>query len=147
MSMACKVCGFVGDYGDFPKDRSRPSGYRNICKLCWAAKARTYRSDNPERALRIAKRSTQKKDKHIPGLSYKEKREILDDIKRSRACYFCQEDEPVALDFHHRDPNEKDFTVSAEIHKTINQLLEEVAKCEVICANCHRKIHAALLKF
>lgn len=53
----------------------------------------------------------------------------------------CQE----ALEFHHLDPQEKDFTISGGT-KSFKLLKPEVDKCILLCANCHREIHAGLVK-
>lgn len=47
-----------------------------------------------------------------------------------------------ALDFHHLDPSKKDFTISdSNIYKNLDKLKEEIDKCILVCANCHREIH------
>jgi ribosomal protein L44E len=46
-----------------------------------------------------------------------------------------------ALDFHHRDPATKDFSVG-HFDGSLERLLAEVAKCDLLCANCHRTRHA-----
>jgi ribosomal protein L44E len=46
-----------------------------------------------------------------------------------------------ALDFHHRDPATKDFSVG-HFNGSLKRLLAEVAKCDLLCANCHRTRHA-----
>lgn len=50
-----------------------------------------------------------------------------------------------ALEFHHRDPNKKDFGIGGST-KSIEKLKAEVDKCIMVCANCHREIHAELNK-
>ena len=47
------------------------------------------------------------------------------------------------FDFHHRDPSEKLFTlkISNLTDKPWSAVLKEVEKCEMLCANCHRKVH------
>ena len=50
-----------------------------------------------------------------------------------------------ALEFHHRDPNEKDFTISNDRAK-LEESIEESKKCILLCANCHREVHAGLAK-
>ena len=49
------------------------------------------------------------------------------------------------MDFHHKDPSTKVFEIGSKGYKySLEKLKEEVAKCDVVCANCHRKIHNAL---
>ena len=49
---------------------------------------------------------------------------------------------PVCLDFHHRDPSLKAFSISVRAPDvSLEVLLIEIAKCDVLCANCHRLVH------
>lgn len=73
-------------------------------------------------------------------------REFVDNIKTNKGCVKCGfNTHPSALDFHH--PNkDKDFSVSSKYGQTsINTLTEEIKKCIVLCANCHRLVHAGIL--
>lgn len=57
-------------------------------------------------------------------------------------CLLCPETHPACLDFHHRDPKQKRFCVAShQGNCSIDELLTEIAKCDVICSNCHRKLH------
>ena len=51
-----------------------------------------------------------------------------------------------ALEFHHLDPNEKDFNI-AEITTTIfnEKIKTELDKCILLCSNCHREVHGGLI--
>lgn len=59
------------------------------------------------------------------------------------ACCRCGEDHPGVLDFHHRNPEEKDFPIGYYVNslRSRTRVLAEIAKCDVLCANCHRKHH------
>jgi len=49
---------------------------------------------------------------------------------------------PEVLEFHHRDPNEKDFNVSRKGHcRSWERVKKEIEKCDLLCANCHREMH------
>lgn len=50
-----------------------------------------------------------------------------------------------ALEFHHLNPNEKDFTLATNANIATVKALEEIKKCVLVCANCHREIHANLI--
>lgn len=52
-----------------------------------------------------------------------------------------------ALEFHHTNPNEKDFSIGEKGHCTSwEKVKEELDKCVLVCSNCHREIHAGLIK-
>lgn len=52
-----------------------------------------------------------------------------------------------ALEFHHLNPEEKDFNISQfSKYQDMSSLKAEVNKCILVCANCHREIHAGLIK-
>lgn len=64
------------------------------------------------------------------------------EYKSTLSCNRCGFKHPAALDFHHKDPSTKKFTIGAELSSFSKEiLLEEISKCEVICANCHRIHH------
>lgn len=47
----------------------------------------------------------------------------------------------AALDFHHTDPAKKKFSISQLRHCEFSFLKDEVDKCILLCANCHREMH------
>jgi hypothetical protein len=68
--------------------------------------------------------------------------------KEAQACAVCGEGDPVCLEFHHRNPAEKQEDVARAVRAgwSLQRLESEVAKCVVLCANCHRKLHAGRLE-
>ena len=62
-------------------------------------------------------------------------------------CQHCGYDKCFrALEFHHTNPNEKDFGVSRNLTKSIASLKEEVDKCILLCSNCHAEEHDRLFR-
>ena len=52
-----------------------------------------------------------------------------------------------ALSFHHRNPEEKDFGLSARgLTRSWEKTKIELDKCVLVCANCHMEIHDGLIK-
>lgn len=47
-----------------------------------------------------------------------------------------------ALQFHHIDPKDKLFALSAYLHLALDTLMKEAKKCILLCANCHAELHA-----
>lgn len=70
-----------------------------------------------------------------------EKKQKFDLIKKTKGCYFCNEHDPLLLDFHHIDPKTKLFKCS-DYSRKLKSLLTEIKKCEIVCCKCHRLIHA-----
>lgn len=60
-------------------------------------------------------------------------------FKSERGCAICGFRDAVALDFDHLDPKEKAFNISEAMGKlSMERLMREIAKCRILCANCHR---------
>lgn len=51
----------------------------------------------------------------------------------------------AALDFHHLEPEHKDFTPSRGYKRNWEVLKRELDKCILVCSNCHREIHAGMV--
>ena len=56
-------------------------------------------------------------------------------------CVDCGETDVLVLEFDHRDKSRKSGNVGCIIRSTgsLEQLIEEISKCDVRCANCHRR--------
>lgn len=60
-------------------------------------------------------------------------------------CAQCGYDKcQAALQFHHLDPTQKDFTISQNFNNDVEKLYIEVDKCVLLCANCHAELHQEL---
>lgn len=66
-------------------------------------------------------------------------------LKETLACERCGESHIACLEFHHKDPKKKEKALCLVANNWgKKRLLAEIAKCEVLCSNCHRKHHYAL---
>lgn len=73
----------------------------------------------------------------------KELKKWFREYKSTLSCIKCGESHPSCLDFHHRDPSLKDLNMQQVILYgwSRKRILEEIERCDVLCANCHRKHH------
>ncbi len=69
-----------------------------------------------------------------------EVRLYLQDYKAARPCS-CGENRHYCLVFHHSDMTTKCFSLSHSRDKSFKDIVKEVAKCKVMCANCHQAVH------
>ena len=103
-----------------------------------ADKLRGYRNDWYDRN----KDTEREKAKIRQAQRRKEFKEWYINYKSNLKCSKCGFSHPAALDFHHIDPTQKEFTLGAsgkDVSK--EKFLKEVDKCIVLCANCHRIHH------
>src|ERR1700690_2455576 len=71
------------------------------------------------------------------------KQEFVVGYLRSHPCVDCGEPDPVVLDFDHVR-GEKAWPINSIIVSwmSLNTLTQEISKCDVRCANCHRRRHS-----
>ena len=68
------------------------------------------------------------------------RKKVLDFLS-DRSCVDCGEKDPIVLDFDHIKPDKKFKTVANMLsgHYSWKSVLSEIKKCEIRCANCHRR--------
>ena len=74
---------------------------------------------------------------------YKDKKDLVSNIKAQSSCQKCGEKRFYTLDFHHLDPSIKDKTIARMTSNNyrIDKTLNEIKKCIILCSNCHREFH------
>ena len=98
-------------------------------------RAKRWRKDNPDKTYKADKKRWLEENKAIA---------IYLKIDRGGKCCKCGYDKNMcALDWHHRDPNTKDFSISKVriTPKNYQIVISEIEKCDLVCSNCHREIH------
>jgi len=88
------------------------------------------------------------KERHLKQV--KERKDAARDVARQYAweylcthpCTQCGESDPMVLEFHHREGSEKDMAVGYMVSAgySIPRIQSEIDKCDVLCANCHRRV-------
>src|SRR5260221_13210126 len=63
--------------------------------------------------------------------------------KSTLYCMDCGENHPACLHFHHRKDEDKKFTIASVVSRanSLRQIINEIKKCDVLCANCHAIRH------
>ena len=75
------------------------------------------------------------------------RRKWIVEYKKTLFCVRCGENHPATLTFHHREALDKSFEIGNAIclGVSLKRLVEEIEKCDVLCANCHAKEHLTYL--
>lgn len=78
--------------------------------------------------------------RHVDNYRKKIKERLVD--YKGGKCEICGYNKCIsALEFHHIEPTKKDFTISNSSVLSFDKCKQEVDKCILVCANCHREIH------
>lgn len=128
----CTGCKVEKDIDSFSKNPTNKDGRNYKCKSCQSKYLKKHYAKNKQYYIDKSKES---KDKYRIA-----KNKIIAEAKKD-GCVKCGEKHPATLDFHHVDEANKSFTISRRYSKGIQALKDEIAKCIVLCSNCHRKEH------
>jgi len=75
---------------------------------------------------------------------YNNRLRLLINDAKSAPCNICNKHYPhVCMDLHHREGEVKLFSLSKYSGKSFETVRAEIAKCDLLCANCHRLTHFA----
>ncbi|MCU0642056.1 MAG: hypothetical protein MUF61_00560 [archaeon] len=101
---------------------------------------------DPEKRSECRKRWYSKNKKSVINHVKERKLKIrkwLEEYKEGLKCSRCSENHPATIDFHHKNKSKKEQEISylAWFGYSIKRIKREIEKCEILCANCHRKAH------
>lgn len=114
--------------------RNKAKGLRaSLCKPCHSTYRTQHYQNNRAKYIAKAKRNIIVQRER----NYKLKEQYL----LQHPCTRCSESDSVVLEFHHRNRIDKEDAISKMIGNGYSwrTILREIAKCDVLCCNCHRK--------
>jgi len=137
--VTCNRCGVPQDLSEFylrgARGGPRAGELFKRCKTCSSKHVREFYAANKEQ---IKKRSME--HSHQKRMR---SRALVELAKENKPCEDCGKVYPAAaMEFHHRDPATKLATISvlsaSRVSTDPKYLLEEIKKCGLLCATCHR---------
>jgi hypothetical protein len=128
----CNDCEIEKEESNFNWRNKSKGKLSNICKACTKIKRDIWRSNNRKKYISQIKR---RRDKWL-----KELQDRVADYLSNNPCVDCNFSDIRALDFDHIDPSTKKIEISKAIYRgwSWKKMINEINKCEVRCANCHR---------
>jgi hypothetical protein len=148
MKRICKKCGLEKELDLFA--RKSKDVYRHTCRECynlkyWAA-TKSRREKYPEKY-----HDEKIKKQKIHDQKVTEIKKTTDAIKL-KGCIYCGYNKfPECIHFHHLDPKIKEMKLGDAINNpgkknSLENILRELDKCIVLCANCHMALHNGDIK-
>jgi hypothetical protein len=126
----CYRCGLLKPLLDFSWRRRAKGQLDSFCRPCRSEYGREHYEANKQRYIDQAAES--KRRLRLERTKY------LIEYFRAHPCLDCGETDPVVLEFDHL--RDKEFGIGAGlVQKGWETILAEIEKCEVVCANCHRR--------
>ena len=126
----CIKCNSEKIISDFNKKKSNKDGISKICRECEKIYTRNHYQNNKQYYINKSHNYTTKV------------KQWFSEYKSKLKCESCGETHPATFDFHHIDKSKKIDCISVLVAQGKYKILkEELKKCKVLCANCHRKLH------
>ena len=127
----CSRCGVCKPLDEFHRNRARRDGRQNFCKPCNIERNQRWYREHPEvRGRRM--------DEQARLLRERRHRAVWEYL-RTHPCVDCGEGDPIVLEFDHLRDKIANISKMATMKRPWEVILAEIAKCEVVCANCHRR--------
>lgn len=129
----CRRCEQLLPIENFHRDKRSKDGRLSICNTCTVARVRAWQ-------IETGRRSYVPNTRRRTNLYSQEfRKQYLDDI-RNVPCKDCGGRFPtVAMDFDHLPGSTKSFGImNGWRWRGWDLMLAEIAKCEIVCSNCHR---------
>lgn len=124
----CPRCKVEKPADAFAKAANRKDGLQIYCRTCRAAVDKaSYERPERQRAIRDSNKA-RTQEVRLWTFAY----------LKTHPCVDCGETDPIVLEFDHVQGNKRD-AVSRLIRYSLQVVQDEILKCEVRCANCHRR--------
>lgn len=130
----CTRCKETKPLSDFANNKAKKDGLQTNCRVCVKAMNAEYYKRSPEQT--------------VNRLAYKDKskekcRAFVKAYLAESACVDCGNDDPLVLEFDHvRGEKVRSVSIWMSGGYSLQTLVKEIEKCEVRCANCHRRVTA-----
>jgi hypothetical protein len=128
----CSKCNITKDASEFPFRNKLKGTRHSYCLVCGREWVRGHYARNVKRYVQKAR----KRRKQVVNVL----NEKIYNYLETHPCVDCGETDPIVLEFDHVR-GQKSYEISTLSYRLAswNTVLKEIAKCEVRCANCHRR--------
>jgi len=135
----CSKCKLQKSLENFSWMNKKKKILQSMCKNCFKKYDKTRIRDYTKNGKHY-KSQRKNKEKY-----YK----IVIDILKKNPCSLCKEKDILVLEFDHIIPKTKSFSICEGVNKGVSmkRFIEEIKKCRVLCANCHRRETAKSMNF
>lgn len=128
----CSICKKKKELSDYNNNKTKSDGLQCHCRDCNRERSKAYYASNKE----VHKQTTSERKKKVVRAN----QQYVYDLVKNTGCIDCGEQDPRCLEFDHvRGIKSDNISHMIAAGCGLSKLLDEIAKCEIRCANCHRK--------
>ena len=130
----CTGCGRLQPGEGFAFKNKAVGKWHSRCKTCTRQSAIRHYSLHRARYITRNRLNNPRQRRRAASIVY--------EFLLGKRCRICGEDDPVVLEFDHRDRLSKSANVADLVQRmcSAERLFAEMAKCDVLCANCHQRL-------
>lgn len=129
MKKICFKCKVEKELNDFHKKKKNKT--QSYCKQCRKQMDQSFWNEKtPEERQEKMKRGK---------FLQEEKRKYLCNFLSKNPCIDCGESDPIVLEFDHQRDKKFDISYGCSRNFSLDKLKLEIEKCQIRCANCHRR--------
>ena len=121
--MICGKCKQDKPESEFHKGKRGRHAWCKACKKIYDA------NNNANNRARVRQNKRNSRERN---------RRFVLDYLMGKWCSACPEDNPIVLEFHHRGNKKENVGNAIQKGWSLKLLLQEIEKCTILCANCHR---------
>lgn len=142
----CFKCKEAKPHAEFNKRAQNKDGYHYSCRSCINSDRAQTRKTQIEAGITPRNDQWNKENRNKINTVRTERRRIIRDyirsLKAGKPCVDCGGVfPPTCMDWDHREPSDKEFNICGTATRELydnDKILSEIAKCDLVCANCHR---------
>lgn len=125
----CPRCKETKQFSEFRRDKNRKDGRQLYCTICDKEYQKEWYSNNKVKVI--------SKNKKRRKIIKEEIQAFMLQYLEDKACIMCGESDILVLEFDHLE--DKNFAISQYSDKGLQKVKSEILKCQILCANCHRR--------
>jgi len=130
MEKRCFACQKSKNKSEFNKNSSRKDGLQSRCRECDKKRAKEIYHNDPNGAKKANTRKKRNAEKV---------RENCVEYLKDNPCEICGESDIVVLEFDHKHNKKRNVSTMLDGSCSWKKVLNEIRKCRILCANCHRR--------
>lgn len=127
----CSTCKTPKLESEFNKNKSRKDNLNTICKICSRERSKRYYKENP------VKHKENVKSRKLQ-IDQENQTKVIEYLLK-HPCIRCNESDILTLEFDHIVDKEINICTALQLGWTWKRIEKEISKCQVLCANCHRR--------